>query len=420
MRKINGGAKARNIVLSAGSWIRGLCALSLVTAVSLAGAQTTGSPKANTSAATVVRIGIVNPGSGAMAALGKTMKAGYDLAAEHINKSGGVQALGGARLELVYGDSQSSAAGGSAEAERLVEREGVVVLVGEYASGTSMVISDLAERKNVPFLIPISVADNITRRGYKNVFRINANASHWNKVHVDYVASFMAAQKTSSLAIIYEDSEWGQNTVAGFQALLPKEINLTKVSYAKGSPDLTAQIAKLKAANPSVMVPVSYIQDAIVIADTQERLNFHPVVVASGGGFIEPDYLKLGKIVEGVISLNHWNPDLNADVARLNNEFRAKNGFDMNGNSALAYQSIRLLAEVLQREKQASPAAIRKGLSEIELKPGSALIMPYRSLKFDASGENSGARLLITQVQKGKHTTVWPEEYKKAPLKVGK
>jgi len=392
------------------SFIKGACALSLLAAVGVSHAQTPSSSEK------VVKIGIVNPASGSLAALGKTMKAGYELAADHINKAGGIQALGGAKIQLVYGDSQSTAAGGAAEAERLIDREKVVGLVGEYASGVSMVISDVAERKNVPFVIPISVADGITRRGYKNVFRINANASEWNKVHVDYVVNMMRAKKASTLALIYEDSEWGQNTVAGFQALLPKDINLTKVSYAKGTPDLTVQIAKLKASNSTVMVPVSYIQDAILIADTQERLNYRPAVVASGGGFIEPDYLKLGKIVEGVTALNHWNPDLNPNVTKLNSEFRGKNNFDMNGNSALAYQSIRLIAEVIQREKSASPQAIRKGLSEIELKPGPSLIMPYQSLKFDKSGENIGARLLVTQIQKGKHVTVWPEEYKKASL----
>jgi len=368
------------------------------------------------SGAQTIRIGIVNPGSGAMAALGKTMKAGYDLAAEQINAAGGIQSLGGAKLQLVYGDSQSSASGGAAEAERLIEREKAVVLVGEYASGISMVISDTAERKKVPFLVPISVADKITQRGYQNVFRINANATQWNKVHVDFVNELLGTQKNASVAIIYEDSEWGQNTVSGFAALLPKDANLTRVSYTKGSPDLTAQVAKLRASKPNVVIPVSYIQDAIVIAETSARLNFRPQMVANGGGFIEPDYLKLGDLVEGVIAINHWNPDLNAATAELNKAFRAKNGFDMNGNSALAYQAIRLLAEVLNKEKEATPAAIRKGLSEIELKPGPALIMPYPFLKFDGTGENQGARLVVTQIQKGKHVTVAPKEWKRASL----
>ncbi len=422
MRQTIVNAKRRNYVLRAGSWITGICAVTLLTSLGLSEVQAAEpSQKANPAAAVkTVRIGIVNPGSGAMAALGKTMKAGYDLAAEHINSAGGIEALGGAKLELVYGDSQSSAGGGAAEAERLVERERVVILVGEYASGISMVISDLAERKNIPFLIPISVADKITERGYKNVFRINANASQWSKEHIDFVVDLMRAQKASSLGLIYEDSEWGQNTVAEFQSHLPKEIALTKVSYTKGAPDLTAQVAKLKASDPAVIVPVSYVQDAIVIAETQERLKFHPIVVAQGGGFIEPDYLKLGEIVEGVTAINHWNFDLSDDSTKLNNEFRTKNGFDMNGNSALAYQSIRLIAEVLQREKDASPAAIRKGLSEIELKPGPALVMPYPFLKFDKTGQNTGARLLATQIQDGKHRTVWPDEYKRTSLTAGK
>lgn len=400
------------------SWLVGFVAASLLPHWGVATAQPAQSTKGASSpaGAQTVRIGIINPGSGAMAALGKTMKAGYDLAAEQINAAGGIQSLNGAKLELIYGDSQSSSAGGAAETERLVEREKALVVVGEYASGISMVISDTAERKNVPFVVPISVADKITQRGYKNVFRINANASQWNKVHVDFVSQLLGAQKDASVGIIYEDSEWGQNTVTGFEAMLPKDTKLTKVSYTKGAPDLTAQVAKLRASNPKVIVPVSYIQDAIVIAETAARLNFRPQMVANGGGFIEPDYLKLGDLVEGVIAVNHWNPDLNASTLELNKAFRAKNGFDMNGNSALAYQAIRLIAEVLNKEKEASSAAIRKGLSEIELKPGPALIMPYPFLKFDKTGQNQGAQLIVTQIQKGKHATVAPKEFQRASL----
>ena len=53
-----------------------------------------------------VRVGVVLPLSGQFAVGAVNPKRGYDLAAEEINKAGGIKALGGAQIELVYADNQ--------------------------------------------------------------------------------------------------------------------------------------------------------------------------------------------------------------------------------------------------------------------------------------------------------------------------
>lgn len=77
-----------------------------------------------------VRIGVVVPLSGQFAVGGQNVKRGYDLAAEDINKTGGVKALGGAQIELVYADNQGKQEVAIGETERLIQEEKVAAIMG--------------------------------------------------------------------------------------------------------------------------------------------------------------------------------------------------------------------------------------------------------------------------------------------------
>src|SRR5688572_5540467 len=72
-----------------------------------------------------VRIGVVLPLSGQFALGGQNAKRGYDLGVEEINKAGGIKALGGAQIELVYADNQGKQDVAIGETERLIQQENV-------------------------------------------------------------------------------------------------------------------------------------------------------------------------------------------------------------------------------------------------------------------------------------------------------
>src|SRR5437016_125233 len=80
-------------------------------------------------AASKVRIGVLLPLSGPVAVNGQNTRRGYDLAIEDINKAGGIKSLGGAEIELVYGDHQGKQDVAIGETERLIEREKVAAIM---------------------------------------------------------------------------------------------------------------------------------------------------------------------------------------------------------------------------------------------------------------------------------------------------
>ena len=90
------------------------------------------------------------------------------LAADHINGSGGIKSMGGAKLEVLLGDTENKLNVARAEAERLVNA-GANVLMGAFDSGQTNAIVPVAQQRQVPFLIDVSAADAITANVAKSV-----------------------------------------------------------------------------------------------------------------------------------------------------------------------------------------------------------------------------------------------------------
>ena len=98
------------------------------------------------SAATkVIKIGLIFPTSGAFSILGTDQSRGAELVLDWANANGGV---GGAKIEILKGDSQSNAGVGATVAQRLID-QGAQILIGSYSSGISAAIMPVAQRNNV-------------------------------------------------------------------------------------------------------------------------------------------------------------------------------------------------------------------------------------------------------------------------------
>src|SRR5450759_5418430 len=117
-----------------------------------------------------VKLGILHPVSGALSYSGTQGRLGATLAIEEINAAGGIKALGGAKIEPVLGDAQSTPEGGNAEVEKM-NSAGVAAIVGGYASSICLAVSQAAARYDLPYVVDVGVADNIVTRGLKNTFR---------------------------------------------------------------------------------------------------------------------------------------------------------------------------------------------------------------------------------------------------------
>ena len=133
-----------------------------------AGAAMIGFPHPLRAQAKTFKIGVVHPVTGPLAEPGQACRLGAQMAADAINAAGGIKALGGAKLELLLGDTQTKPDVGRSEAERVVN-QGAQMLMGSFDSGSTAAMVPVAQQRRIPFLVDIAAADPITANVAKAV-----------------------------------------------------------------------------------------------------------------------------------------------------------------------------------------------------------------------------------------------------------
>src|ERR671926_1998472 len=124
-----------------------------------------------------VKVGLIAPLSGPYARPGTLMQKGAELAIAHINDSGGIKALGGAKFKLVTADAGDSTEKAKNAAQRLVaEHPDMAGATGAFVSSFTLAVTEVTERAEVPFLT-MSFGDQITARGFKYILQTSATAS---------------------------------------------------------------------------------------------------------------------------------------------------------------------------------------------------------------------------------------------------
>jgi branched-chain amino acid transport system substrate-binding protein len=95
--------------------------------------------------------------------------------------------------------------------------------------------------------------------------------------------------------------------------------------------------------------------------------------------------------------------------------FKAKTGYDLDDTSARNMQSFLVLADAINRAGSTRPEAIQQALRQTDLKPDQ-LMMGYRGVKFDSTGQNQLASTYLMQLQGPHYVLVWPERSATATL----
>src|ERR1700744_4246974 len=185
------------------------------TASVLASPMVIGSARAE---AKSVNIGVIQPLSGANAQFGINSRNGIQLVADEINAAGGIKALDGAKINLIVADATSTPTTAGNVAQRLITQNEETAILGAFASSLTIAISEVTERRDIPFLT-MSFADQITGRGFKNIFQVVAKASVIGAAQFeDTVAIAQAAgTKLERVAIMYEGTAYGTSQAVGLR-----------------------------------------------------------------------------------------------------------------------------------------------------------------------------------------------------------
>jgi branched-chain amino acid transport system substrate-binding protein len=369
-----------------------------------------------------VKVGVLHPVTGALAYSGQQCRMGALLAIEDINKAGGIKSLGGAKIEALLGDAQSSPQAGTAEIEKMNEA-GVCAVVGAFASAICLATTQAAAKYNLPHVVDVGVADQIVERGLKNTFRFGPGYKKCAEVAVAnlHVLNTAAGKPARSVMIIHEESLFGTGTANLLSKELPgygydvKEV----IKHANPTRDFNNIALRIKQVNPDIVIPANYYNEYALLVRTMQQQKISPKAIYSvlGGAASSYKFVKeFPEAANGIIDCNHWFNPRDKRSLELKKRVEAQGQF-FSYEVFMTYTAMTLLADAIERAKSTDRAAIIDALNKSTF---SNHIMPYGATQF-VNGQNMGAQPLMTQVVKGDIKVIVPRDYREVepifPLK---
>ncbi len=346
-----------------------------------------------------VKVGILHPVSGALSYSGQQGRLGAQMAVEEVNAAGGIKALGGAKIEAVLGDAQSTPDGGNAEVEKM-NAAGVAAIVGGYASAICLAASQTAARYDLPYIVDVGVVDSIVTRGLKNTFRFGPGFGVIAKTALDNLVTIndQANKVAKTVMIVHEDLAFGAGLAKLLNAQLPERgfQVLEVISHPTPTRDFNNVVLKIRAQNPDLVIPANYYNEYVLLARTMQQQRIRPKGIYSvlGGAASSYKFVKeFPEAAQYIMDCNHWFDPKNAKALALKRKVDAQNQF-YTYEVYMNYSCVLLLADAIERAASADRAKITAAL---ESSTFSGHLMPYGPTKF-VNGQNQGAAPVNTQV----------------------
>jgi branched-chain amino acid transport system substrate-binding protein len=353
------------------------------------------------SQAAVVKIGVINSMTGPEAPIGENLTNGIKLAQDDLKKKG-------ITVNLVWEDDTGKPQIAMSAMEKLATRDGVAGVVGPYTSACSNAVAKLAEKYKVPLLVPAAAKEEITRQGYKWVYRLNAPADVYASVLIDAMSTL---GKPKTIALIYENTDFGTSTSKTAKSYaLKKGIQVVAdESYSKGSPDYRSTLTKIKSKNPDLVFMVSYVADAILIMRQAREIGLQPKAFLGGGaGFTTVEFAREKEISNNVFSSTQWTDDVNwPGAADFGRRYKSRFGKEPTYHAACAYAAMMIMAETSSKnlgDREKTRAGLKNGAWK-------GIMGDVRFADYAGFTNQNNHQMLVQQLQSGKYETVFPTNF---------
>ncbi len=359
-----------------------------------------------------IKLGILQPVTGALAQDGEYGRLGAEIAINEINAAGGIKAMGGARIQMVFGDARSNPEGGTAEVERM-QSEGVAAIIGGFASPIALAASQAASRYDIPYVVDVGVSDQIVNRGLKNTFRFGPGFGTVTTAALDNLAKLndAAGKPAKTVVIVHEDGLFGSGMAKLLQERLPQrgfEV-LETIAHPTPSRDMSNVALRIRSLNPDLVIPSSYYAEFVLLARTMQQQRIRPkgvYAVLNGAASNFRFVREFAEAANLVMDCNHWADPRKPKTAEVRRQAEQGGRFWLY-NTPLNYSCVRLVVDAIERAGSADRGKIIEALAASTF---SDHIMPYGPTKF-VNGQNQGAGPVNTQVQGGDIKVIFPEEF---------
>ncbi len=247
-----------------------------------------------------VKIGVVLPLTGPIAAFGQTSKGGLDIAYAQNNKL-----KNGDTVKIIVLDDRGDKVEAATAVKRLLDKDHVSVILGEVASSNSMAMAPVAEKAKTPMITHASTNPRVTK-GKKYVTRACFIDPFQGAVMAKY-----AIDNGMKTAVVVTDAK--QDYSVGLSKAFKKAYEaaggkiVKTVLLSSGDKDFNAQVSTIKQENPAIIAFTGYYPEAALMAKQARAMGIKtPFIGADGVGF--PELVSIGgKAAEGFMYTDHFN-----------------------------------------------------------------------------------------------------------------
>ncbi len=385
----------------------------------LAAAGTAAARPVRAQAQPTVKVALLAPMSGPWGREGKQMQAGGQMAIDEVNESGGIKALGGAKMELLTFDCGDSAEKAKDAAQQMVaQHPDLSGGTGAWLSSFTLAVTEVTERAELPWLT-LSYSDALTDRGFRYIFQTSPTGNVMSEKSLPTIialAEQATGKKPTKIGLVGDNTA---STVSVFKPLRDKELSkyglqlVVDETYTPPLADGTSIVQHVRGTRPQfLMMGVTNVPDNKVLLDkfNEFGLNGNRLPkIGNGGAMGAPE---LGQVVgktgiQGMMAIvANWG---GKGQEELSKRFIARTGEPwLNQDSILTYADVMIFRAAVEKAGSAERHKVADAIRGFDLHDGPALLYPGHHLKFDEKGRRVDAELVIIQWQDGKAVAVYP------------
>ncbi|KAB2911069.1 MAG: ABC transporter substrate-binding protein [Kofleriaceae bacterium] len=287
--------------------------------------------------------------TGSEATFGQSTDQGIRLAIKERNAAIDAGTVKGRKIKLTTLDDAGKPQDAGNAVTRLITQDKVNALLGEVASGLSMVGGQIAQQYNVPMISPSSTNPQVTQIG-DMVFRVCFLDDFQGKVMARFAREELKAEKA---AILFDQGQPYSKGLADYAEKSFKEMGgkiVTRQAYGSSDPDVSAQLSSIKQASPDVIFLPGYYTQAANIMRQARKLGITAAFV--GGDGWDSDKLEEigGAAVQGSYYSNHYSPEEETpEVKNFVTKYKQEFGATPDGLAALGYDAANLMFAAVDR-----------------------------------------------------------------------
>lgn len=230
-----------------------------------------------------IKVGVLEPLSGALAGPGQGMVDAIELAALQVNESGGID---GQPIKLIVDDVQTDPQIALTDLQNLYSVQGVHVIIGPPTTQQVLTVAQYATQNHIVLVTSSATAGQISGMS-PYIFRTVPS----DNIQSQAVAAYINAKGYQRVAIVTRNDAFGQGLANSLQSLLGSKVVAT-ILVTTGQSDYTSQLEQVKAANPDVIFYDEFVADGIVLFKNALNLGMQNVPTVGSIEMQDPSFFK--------------------------------------------------------------------------------------------------------------------------------